>query len=64
MTAKEMQRRNGKAQDLRVIQVEEGQFFVESSDGKIAYKAQLSDEQTFCTCQDFLKHRQDPDFFV
>lgn len=62
MTAKEMQRRNGKAQNLRVIQVDEGNFFVESSDGKIAYKAMLSDDKTFCTCLDFQKHREDPDF--
>jgi hypothetical protein len=62
MTAKEMQRRNGKAQGLRVIQVDEGNFFVESSDGRVAYKAQLSDNKVSCTCQDYLKHQQDPDF--
>jgi hypothetical protein len=63
MTAKEMQRRNGKAQQLRVIQVDdEGHYFVESSDGKIAYKAMLTDDRVFCTCLDFNKHSQDPDF--
>ena len=62
MTAKEMQRRNGKAQQLRVIQVEEGHYFVESSDGKIAYKAMLTDEKTFCTCLDYQKNQPDPDF--
>ena len=56
MTAKEMQRRNGKAQQLRVIQVEEGHYFVESSDGKIAYKAMLTDDKAFCTCLDFHKN--------
>jgi hypothetical protein len=63
MTAKEMQRRNGKAQQLRVIQVDDdGHYFVESSDGKIAYKVMLSDDKAYCTCLDFHKHSQDPDF--
>ena len=62
MTAKEMQRRNGKAQQLRVIQVEEGHYFVESSDGKVAYKAMLTDEKTYCTCLDYQKNQQDPNF--
>jgi hypothetical protein len=62
MTAKEIQRRNGKAQSLRVIQVEEGSYFVESSDGKIAYKAMLTNDKVFCTCLDFHKNTQDPDF--
>ena len=53
MTAKEIQQRNGKAQQLRVIQVEEGHYFVESSDGKIAYKAMLNDDKAYCTCLDF-----------
>jgi hypothetical protein len=62
MTAKEMQRRNGKAQQLRVIEVEEGHYFVESSDGKVAYKAVLTDDKALCTCLDFHKHSQDPGF--
>jgi hypothetical protein len=63
MTAKEMQRRNGKAQQLRVIQVDdEGHYFVESSDGKIAYKAMLTHDKAYCTCLDFHKHSQDPSF--
>ena len=61
MTA-EMQRRNGKAQQLRVIKVEEGHYFVESSDGKIAYKVMLTDDQAFCTCLDIHKNSQDPNF--
>jgi hypothetical protein len=62
MTAKEIQQRNGKAQQLRVIEVEEGHYFVESSDGKIAYKAMLAADQAYCTCLDFHQHSQDPDF--
>ena len=35
MTAKELQKRNEKSQHLRVVQVDEEQFYVESSEGKI-----------------------------
>jgi hypothetical protein len=62
MTAKELQRRNGRAQHLRVIQVEEGNFFVESSDGRVAYKAKLTDDKALCTCLDYHKNGQDPSF--
>ena len=61
--AKEMVKRNGKAQQLRVIQVDEGNFFVESGDGRVAYKAAVSDEKETCTCLDFQKNSvTDPNF--
>lgn len=63
MTPKEMQKRNEKAQQLRVIQVEEGSFYVESGDGRVAYKAVVSDEKEFCTCLDYQKNSPtDPNF--
>lgn len=63
MTIKEMQKRNEKAQQLRVIQVEEGGYFVESGDGKVAYKCLVSDEKEFCSCLDFQKNAPgDPTF--
>ena len=37
MTAKELQKRNNKAEQLRVLQTEDGQFFVESEQGKVLY---------------------------
>ena len=37
MTAKEIQKRNKKAEQLRVIQVDPETYYVESSDGKICY---------------------------
>jgi len=49
MTPKEIQKRNGKAQQLRVIQVEEGNFYVESGDRKVAYKCLVTDEKELCT---------------
>ena len=35
MTARELQKRNERAQQLKVLQAEEGNFNVESSEGKI-----------------------------
>ena len=64
MTAKEIQKRNERANQLRVIQVDENSFFVESSDGKICYKVAVSDEEVFCTCGDFargIKTDQNPE---
>ena len=46
MTAKEIQKRNSKAENLRVLQTDDGQFFVESEKGKILYNVILDDEET------------------
>ena len=63
--AKEMQKRNERAQQLRVIQVEEGSFYVESGDGKVAYKCLVSDEKEQCTCLDYQRNAPtDPNFPV
>jgi predicted nucleic acid-binding Zn finger protein len=63
MTAKEIQKRNEKAESLRVLQSEDGQFFVESEKGKILYNVILDDEETSCTCGDFAKNsKKDPNF--
>ncbi|MBM4295776.1 MAG: SWIM zinc finger family protein [Deltaproteobacteria bacterium] len=63
MSAKEMQRRNERAQQLRVLEVEEGSYFLESGDGKIAYKAVVNDDREMCTCLDYQRNIQnDPHF--
>ena len=63
MTATEIQKRNAKAESLRVLQSEDGQFFVESEKGKILYNVILDDEETSCTCGDFAKNsKKDPNF--
>jgi hypothetical protein len=63
MSAKEMQKRNERAQQLRVIQVDEGNFFVESGDGKVAYKCLVTEDREQCTCMDYLKNSPtDPNF--
>jgi len=61
MTAKELQKRNNKAEQLRVLQTEDGQFFVESEKGKILYSVMFTDDQMSCTCGDFAKNsKRDP----
>jgi predicted nucleic acid-binding Zn finger protein len=63
MTAKEIQKRNTKAESLKVLLSEDGQFFVESERGKILYNVLLDDEETSCTCGDFAKNiKKDSNF--
>jgi predicted nucleic acid-binding Zn finger protein len=63
MSPREIQKRNAKAESLRVLQSEDGQFFVESEKGKILYNVILDDEETTCTCGDFAKNsKKDPNF--
>ena len=44
MTAKEIAKRNQKAEQLKVLQTDDGQFFVESGEGKILYAVSIDDE--------------------
>jgi hypothetical protein len=61
MTAKEIQKRNKKAEQLRVIQVDPETYYVESSDGKICYR--VSGDMESCQCGDFAKNiKTDPNF--
>ncbi len=63
MTAKELQKRNHKAENLRVLQAETGQFFCESEKGKILYQVTLTNDEASCTCGDFAKNsRKDSNF--
>ena len=63
MTAKELQKRNSKAENLRVLQAESGQFFCESEKGRILYQVTLTDDETSCTCGDFAKNsKKDQNF--
>ena len=63
MTAKELQQRNAKAESLRVLQTEDGQYFVESEKGKILYNVIFTDDQVSCTCGDWAKKsKRDPEF--
>ncbi len=64
MTAKEIQQRNERAENLRVLQVDDRNFYVESAEGKILYRVEsLDGENLSCTCGDFARNsRQAPDF--
>ena len=63
MTAKEIAKRNQKAEQLKVLQTDDGQFFVESGEGKILYTVIIEDEGNKCTCGDFAKNiKKDTNF--
>jgi len=63
MTAKEIQKRNKKAEQLKVLQSDDGLIFVESAKGKILYNVVLGDEEDTCTCGDFARNiKKDPNF--
>jgi hypothetical protein len=63
MTAKELQQRNAKAETLRVLQTDDGQFYAESGEGKIRYNVTIDDDGDTCTCGDFAKNiKRDPGF--
>ena len=65
MTAvQEVQKRNNKAQHLRVLQAGESDYFVESEEGKICYKVSYADgKESMCTCGDYAKgSKTDPQF--
>jgi len=63
MPTKQIQKRNSKAENLRVLQTNEGSYFVESTDGKILYRVTLNNQETSCTCTDFTKNvKKDSEF--
>lgn len=63
MTAQEAVKRNEKSQSLKVWQVDDSWFYVESEDGKIAYKCCISDQGDYCNCGDFAsRSKNDPSF--
>jgi hypothetical protein len=63
MSPREIQRRNAKAENLRVLQAEDGNFYVESDKGKILYNVVLDDHETNCTCGDFaMNSKKDSNF--
>jgi hypothetical protein len=65
MTAQEIQTRNEKAQQLRVLQTDDGStFFVESSDSKIAYRVECNDDHYSCTCGDYTRGLKKDENFV
>jgi hypothetical protein len=64
MTTKEIQRRNEKAQDLKVLRAD-GTYFVESAEGMVLYKVNPTGEpeKYVCTCGDYARGtKSDPNF--
>jgi len=63
MSPKEIAKRNKKSAQLKVLETDDGQFFVESGEGKIMYNVVLGDEGNTCTCGDFAKNiKKDSNF--
>jgi len=63
MTANEAAKRSEKSQLLKVWQMDSTSFYVESEDGKIAYKCSITDQGDHCTCGDYAsKSKSDPGF--
>jgi predicted nucleic acid-binding Zn finger protein len=56
MTATEIQKRNNRAQKLKVLKVDDTNFYVESSEGKIMYHVEDSHDHMSCTCGDYARN--------
>jgi hypothetical protein len=55
MTAKELQKRNARSENLRVLQSNDGAYFCESEEGKILYNVVVNDEGISCSCGDWTR---------
>ena len=53
MAPREIQAKN--EQQLRVIQINQNQYYVESPDGKVVYKVHIDSDRESCTCENFQK---------
>ena len=63
MTATELQTMTENSQYLPVTSIGNGVFYVESTDGKIAYRVEVTDRAITCTCADYVENgRHDPEF--
>jgi len=63
MTTKTLQKRNSKTDNLRVLQTNEGIYYVESTEGKILYHAVFNESEKSCTCSEFAKNaKKDSEF--
>lgn len=53
MAPREIQQKN--EQQLRVIQIDENQYYVEDPNGKVIYKVNIDNNRESCTCENFQK---------
>ena len=63
MTKAEISQRNNKSNDMKVFQTPDGQYYVESSEGKICYRVIANNGSKSCTCGDYTSMiAKDPSF--
>ena len=53
MTKEELIQRDQRSQDLQVFKINDQDYFVESSKGKITYKVIVNNGHKVCTCGDY-----------
>ncbi len=53
MTMAQLQQKEEKGNALRVFQVTSGDYFVESSKGKVCYRVSIDNGNSACTCGDY-----------
>jgi hypothetical protein len=64
MTTQEIKKRSKRAMSLLVIQLNDGEYFVSSEEGKIAYRVVVDGDNRSCTCADFSGNIQKDPHFV
>jgi len=62
MTSNEIAKRNGKSNGMKVFRIQDGQFYVESAEGKICYKVIVNNGTKSCACGDYTTRSKDPTF--
>ena len=53
MKSNDIAKRNGKSNGMKVFRIQDGQFYVESAEGKICYKVIVSNGTKACSCADY-----------
>lgn len=63
MNTNDIAKRNDKSEKLKVFRLQDGQFYVESAEGKICYKVVISNGTKSCACADYTNRiEKDPTF--
>ena len=63
MKSNDIATRNGKSNGMKVFRVQDGQFYVESAEGKICYKVIVNNGTKSCSCGDYINRiDKDPTF--
>ena len=63
MKSNDIATRNGKSNGMKVFRMQDGQFYVESAEGKICYKVIVNNGTKSCSCGDYTSRiEKDPSF--